>query len=1017
MVILVSCTDILAGATSDADNCPVAIPKQPVPVNGNPILQAFKGTNQQAMFDRYNCLQALYPEAVYANFTKVNPWLYLGDNGSQLQVRLSNGWCGSGNTNTAVCTLSSSNVPAECRSDQAQPNGNCENSGIPISVCSAIGINASIEGLPTSWTDMELIPLLSSQAGSSTEPSASAGFAIFSVVPPDIDTQFLERYFPTYTLVRTMIAQFVNGLAPSIPETSLGSQFGPFIKNVSPEEGEYILRSAYDACIVNDLATSFNTCMLQSPGKVCVTKVVQIAQRIEGNSAGIPQVDVTSQCAFSLSGVAYKYICDDRFTGAPGVQVLQNDVVSQGTPVRAIEVQILHKCFCDGTSLDECSSARQNAVKEKNRKNLLDALVYVFVVMPPLSVLGILLIEFHHKKLFWRWRRDNSRVSWRSVKSLVSGIISNMSPLQLLTSQVSHAHTVQIITVWLLLFNIILFAFMGIGDDNEWLFAYEVVMFYLPLTLCASSSMKIRGGTIGLIYTIFLMCFLITFEEVSTLDPSDLQSRLHILNSCFTVIPLSLLLVYFIWQISSELWNRRQGPRDSFETAFSVAPLGGQWYYKYVKQVFVTGYEHSQHAHIPGSARVILAIVVSIVGLAYISILIGLVVTYGIDAIPSLAGGACHLGFSNMDPATRWEYEADTANSTTAEAALPCSTLQSVVTILRGVVVGLWVLCVAGTVPQLGFLYRHYQKDMATLIQGKRECFPNKSIPKPVTALLGSLNFVGFHIVATMMGIAVIFIVLFVTLCLILVVVVLPYVNIGFPAVVPIRYVSNMFYNPDSNQIGWISMLIIVKAIQRLFVGYAVLEDKKRSIQLRNRHAFEYMDFLLIAIGVLGGIFKFLARSAQSVGINLAHMLRTDAVVVPRGFDHYDVGFKCYTGMLAVDRFYCNPILLLAIDFFKLIAHRNVSQLFMKDAEEHNGDGELTMSCSLSTRGNREASRLYTVTQARCVRLCKPLYTELLTHVFSMRTMSSVNTFKTGRLEIGEGFWINPHFFFRFLSV
>lgn len=926
----------IVSCTHARNSCPVTIPSQFATGDSNPLLSAFNSVDKQAMFDRYSCLRALYPEVTYYNLSKINPWLSSAGDGS-LQVKLSNGWCGTGNTQTAVCDLFVSQFCSNEGLRNQRLNGNCAGQGIPLPLCPSVGLNVSIGDFFGSWRNMDSIPIFSSPDANVTNvknPRAAARFVITTVVPLDGDVQTLEEYFPTFVTVRSAIQQFKNSLASSIPEASLSSQFGSFIQNVSPAEGEYILRSAYETCIGTDLATSFNNCMLQN-SHTCLTALINIARRVRYGTATVPMVNTTAKCQFGVNLIIYQYICDEQFTEAPDVRISEVEDTDNDVPVKGVSIDISHKCFCNNTSLKECSAARQYADKQVAHRSLLDTLEYVFVAMPPICVVGILLLEFHHKQLFWRWRKNNHQVSWQGVKSLLSEIVSSISPLQLLTSQLSHAHIVQITSVWLLLFNIILFVMTGRQSDNQWLFAVEVMAFYMPLTLCASSSARIRGGIVGLTYTAFLTYFLITFEDFESTDRSQLQARLRVLNGGFSILPLSILLIYFMWQIVHEARVHRRAERDAFETAFSIVPLRNQWYLTYVRQVFTSGYQHSQRAYVPGSARVVLSIAVSSIALVYITIIIGIFLDLTIDDVLRVAGESCYLGYAAVDAGTRWKYLASGADAAST-GMLSCHTAQEVAKILRSIVIILWILCIVVAMAQLRYLYKHYQKDLAAIIQGKRECFPKQMLPNAVTALLGSMNFVGFHIVAMMLGMTILFVVVFIAVVLLAVVFVLPYVDIGFPVIIPAKIFTNWVYNPDNNQLGWISVLVIVKIIQRFIVGYTVLEDKKRSMQLRNRRAFEYVDFLLLAVGVLNGLVKFAARAVQSMAINLAHMLRADAAVVPRGFDHFDVGFKCYTGMLAVDRFYSNPILLLAVDFFRLVVHRNLSRQFLGDSERDN---------------------------------------------------------------------------------
>eukprot|EP00041_Stephanoeca_diplocostata_P024609 m.629806 g.629806 ORF g.629806 m.629806 type:complete len:988 (+) comp22562_c1_seq5:179-3142(+) len=854
---------VISTVSCESFNCPANIPqsvRNPLP--GDEVLNAFVADDKSAIFDRYTCLQALYPEETVTATSKVNPWIISGPQNFPV-VNISNGWCGPSNFRTAVCNLS---VTQAC--DAQEPDSqqsDCESTIVPTPLCPASGLALQFQDFYATWRDAALYPEYSSPLiQNSNTPNSAARFAIFSIVPLDQQLSDLETYFNLFLAQAANVRNFFWNILNAAGETQdIYSCVRGYVANVSEEEGQYFLNGAMNSCISSDLATTFNNCVLTS-STLCVPTLVTIARKIANGGAGVPDVQITAPCTeFKFSIVVYQYVCDDATTDAPVVRVSDVDRRYFNVPLQVINVDISHKCFCNNTSLDECSAVRMQIIKQQQHDSLIKILQSIFVALPPLCVLGILVTEFKHKNLLWQWRQETEQSNWKRFKSLVTGVAGSIRPLHLLTSQLSREHIVQVVSVWLLLFTIILFIILGIETGNEWVFAYEVMAFYIPLTLCAASSMRIHGGIVGFGYTAFLTYFLATLDAEDP-NASVLEQHMHDLNTVFVAVPLSVLMLYFADQIIREYASRKVS-KETFTTAFNVEDLANKWYYKYVQSV----YNKSGEIHIPGSARLVLAIAVSLIALSYITSLVGLVLDEFVTQIINSVRPSCAAD----DYTTYWDNLSENIPSNNM-LGLSCSTLRSLGKILRGTIICLWLLGAALAVVEIRLLYKHYQQDLASVIRGKFDCFPKKKIPHPVLAVLSSLNFVGFHTVA---------------------------------------------------------MLLLVMLIQRLIVGYAILEDKKHSVQLRYPRRFEYTDFLLIAFGVLSGVFKFLSRAAISMAINLAHLLRADAAVVPRGFEHYDAGYRSYAGMLAVDRFYNNPYVLLAVDFFKLVAHRNMSRSILQD--------------------------------------------------------------------------------------
>ncbi|XP_010349101.2 stimulated by retinoic acid gene 6 protein-like [Saimiri boliviensis] len=85
--------------------------------------------------------------------------------------------------------------------------------------------------------------------------------------------------------------------------------------------------------------------------------------------------------------------------------------------------------------------------------------------------------------------------------------------------------------------------------------------------------------------------------------------------------------------------------------------------------------------------------------------------------------------------------------------------------------------------------------------------------------------------------------------------------------------------------------------------------DKQKPLALNNRKAFHNFNYFLFFYNVLLGLGACLSRLLISCLLGTWLIARIDRTIMPSGYEGADMGFSAWIGMLYVDHYHTNPVL------------------------------------------------------------------------------------------------------------
>ncbi|XP_040819730.1 stimulated by retinoic acid gene 6 protein-like [Ochotona curzoniae] len=85
--------------------------------------------------------------------------------------------------------------------------------------------------------------------------------------------------------------------------------------------------------------------------------------------------------------------------------------------------------------------------------------------------------------------------------------------------------------------------------------------------------------------------------------------------------------------------------------------------------------------------------------------------------------------------------------------------------------------------------------------------------------------------------------------------------------------------------------------------------DKQKPLALNNRRAFHNFNYFLFFYNVLLGLGACLSRLLISCVLGTWFIARIDRTIMQSGYEKADMGFSAWTGMLYVDHYHTNPVL------------------------------------------------------------------------------------------------------------
>ncbi|KAM4708195.1 stimulated by retinoic acid gene 6 protein-like [Discoglossus pictus] len=112
-------------------------------------------------------------------------------------------------------------------------------------------------------------------------------------------------------------------------------------------------------------------------------------------------------------------------------------------------------------------------------------------------------------------------------------------------------------------------------------------------------------------------------------------------------------------------------------------------------------------------------------------------------------------------------------------------------------------------------------------------------------------------------------------------------------------------------------------------------EDKQKPIALDNRKAYHNFNYFILIYNVFLGFGAGFSRLLYSLGLGTCLVARIDRSILQRGFESMDKGYKTWIGMLYMDHYHTNPVL---VSFCDILLRMRAE----KRARESNVNCDLT---------------------------------------------------------------------------
>ncbi|CAH2293675.1 stimulated by retinoic acid gene 6 -like isoform X2 [Pelobates cultripes] len=86
-------------------------------------------------------------------------------------------------------------------------------------------------------------------------------------------------------------------------------------------------------------------------------------------------------------------------------------------------------------------------------------------------------------------------------------------------------------------------------------------------------------------------------------------------------------------------------------------------------------------------------------------------------------------------------------------------------------------------------------------------------------------------------------------------------------------------------------------------------DDKQKPLALNNRKAFQNFSYFFFFYHVIVGLGHCLSRVLKSLVLGSWLIARIDRTILPKGFEALDSGYRTWIGMLYMDHYHNNPVL------------------------------------------------------------------------------------------------------------
>uniref|UniRef100_A0A8C5M1B8 Stimulated by retinoic acid gene 6 protein-like n=1 Tax=Leptobrachium leishanense TaxID=445787 RepID=A0A8C5M1B8_9ANUR len=145
-------------------------------------------------------------------------------------------------------------------------------------------------------------------------------------------------------------------------------------------------------------------------------------------------------------------------------------------------------------------------------------------------------------------------------------------------------------------------------------------------------------------------------------------------------------------------------------------------------------------------------------------------------------------------------------------------------------------------------------------------------------------------------------------------------------------------------------MILQVQLAAKFFLQKKISpEDKKKPLALNNRKAFHNFNYFFFFYNVILGLSACLIRVFISLILGSWLVARIDRTILQRGYESSDMGYNTWIGMIYVDHYHTNPVL---VSFCNILLARRAAKGFRKSIAYYSfaGSTEPKSSCQARTR-------------------------------------------------------------------
>ncbi|XP_068127444.1 stimulated by retinoic acid gene 6 protein-like [Hyperolius riggenbachi] len=228
----------------------------------------------------------------------------------------------------------------------------------------------------------------------------------------------------------------------------------------------------------------------------------------------------------------------------------------------------------------------------------------------------------------------------------------------------------------------------------------------------------------------------------------------------------------------------------------------------------------------------------------------------------------------------------------------------------NGNLVGVWFfttfLACAVTMSYIFHILVCYRKHMKRLWIGEKGFLPIKyHNPSPTESVAAIARYSGWQVAYILWG----YLILHIVQCLF-------GMAFVYAFVVPVQKGEGLILLKSIGiAILTIALVILLMILQIVSAGKFFLqnkispEDAKKPLALNNRKAFHNFNYFFFFYNVILGLSACLFRLFCSLILGSWLIARIDRTILQRGYESADMGYKTWIGMIFVDQYHTNPVL------------------------------------------------------------------------------------------------------------